>query len=106
MGAMSFMLDPGDPAPMLSLVIDGKGGFNGGAYKNAAVDRLLDEATRVTDLNKRGDLYRQATKIIVDDAPWVFIDNAHQNAAGLKKVSGFKLHPSFYIFFNKISVSQ
>ena len=106
MGAMSFMLDPGDPAPMLSLVIDGKGGFNGGAYKNADVDRLLDEATRVTDLNKRGDLYRQATKIIVDDAPWVFIDNAHQNAAGLKKVSGFKLHPSFYIFFNKISVSQ
>jgi ABC-type transport system substrate-binding protein len=25
MGAMSFMLDPGDPAPMLSLVIDGLG---------------------------------------------------------------------------------
>jgi peptide/nickel transport system substrate-binding protein len=106
MGAMSFMLDPGDPAPMLSLVIDGKGGFNGGAYKNADVDRLLDEATRVVDLKKRGDLYRQASKIIVDDAPWVFIDNAFQNAAGLKKVTGFKLHPSFYIFFNKISVSQ
>ncbi len=106
MGAMSFMLDPGDPAPMLSLVIDGKGGFNGGYYKNAEVDRLLDEATRVVDLKKRGELCRQATKIIVDDAPWVFIDNAFQNAAGLKKVTGFKLHPSFYIFFNKIAVSQ
>lgn len=104
MGAMSFMLDPGDPAPMLSLVIDGRGGFNGGAYKNAAVDKLLDDATLVVDLKKRGDLYRQATKIIVDDAPWIFIDNAIQNAAGLKKVTGFKLHPSFYIFFNKIAV--
>ncbi len=104
MGAMSFMLDPGDPAPMLSLVIDGHGGFNGGAYKNAEVDRLLDEATRVVDLKKRGELYRRAAKIIVDDAPWIFIDHALQNAAGLKKVTGFKLHPSFYIFFNKISV--
>ena len=45
MGAMSFMLDPGDPAPMLSLVIDGKGGFRGGAYANPEVDKLLAEAT-------------------------------------------------------------
>mgnify|MGYP003694208467 CR=1 FL=1 len=45
MGAMSFMLDPGDPAPMLSLVIDGKGGFRGGAYANPEVDALLAEAS-------------------------------------------------------------
>src|SRR5207247_5394825 len=43
MGAMSFMLDPGDPGPMLSLVIDGKGGFRGGAYANPEVDKLLAE---------------------------------------------------------------
>jgi peptide/nickel transport system substrate-binding protein len=104
MGAMSFMLDPGDPAPMLSLVIDGKGGFRGGAYANPDVDRLLAEATRITDLKKRGDLYRQVQKLVVDDAPWIFVDNAIQNAAGTKKVVGFKLHPSFYLFFDKISV--
>jgi peptide/nickel transport system substrate-binding protein len=105
MGAMSFMLDPGDPAPMLSLVIDGKGGFRGGAYANPDVDRLLAEATRITDLKKRGDLYRQVQKLVVDDAPWIFVDNAIQNAAGTKKVVGFKLHPSFYLFFDKISVT-
>ena len=59
MGAMSFMLDPGDPAPMLSLVIDGKGGFRGGAYANPEVDKLLAEASRIVDLKKRGDLYRR-----------------------------------------------
>lgn len=58
---------------MLSLVIDSEGGFNGGAYKNPEVDRLLDEATRVVNLNKRGELYQRATKIIVDDAPWISI---------------------------------
>ena len=44
-------------------------------------------------------------KLVVDDAPWIFIDNAVQNAAGSKKVAGFKLHPSFYLFFDKISVA-
>jgi peptide/nickel transport system substrate-binding protein len=105
MGAMSFMLDPGDPAPMLSLVIDGKGGFRGGAYANPEVDKLLAEASRIVDLKKRGDLYKQVQKLVVDDAPWIFIDNAVQNAAGSKKVAGFKLHPSFYLFFDKISVA-
>lgn len=110
MGALSFMLDPGDPAPMLSLILDGRAlppnGFNGGYYKNPDVDKILDEATRTVDLKKRGELYRQMQKIVADDAPWIFIDHALQNAAGRKKVSGFKLHPSFYIFFNKIAASQ
>ena len=63
------------------------------------------EASRIVDLKKRGDLYKQVQKLVVDDAPWIFVDNALQNAAGTKKVSGFKLHPSFYLFFDKISVA-
>ncbi len=89
-------------------VIDSKAaapnGFNGGYYRNQQVDRLLAEATRVTDQKKRGDLYRQAAKAIVDDAAWIFVDNAIQNAAATKKVSGFTLHPSFYLFFHTTSV--
>ena len=110
MGALSFMLDPGDPAPMLSLILDGHAlppnGFNGGYYKNAEVDSLLDAATRTVDLKRRGELYRKMQQIVATDAPWIFIDHALQNAAGLKKVTNFKLHPSFYMFFNKIGVNQ
>jgi peptide/nickel transport system substrate-binding protein len=105
MGAMSFMLDPGDPAPMLSLVIDGQGGFRGGYYQNAEVDKLLADANRTVDLKKRGELYRQVQKLVVDDAPWIFVDNAIQTAASVKAVSGFKLHPSFYLFFNRVAVN-
>jgi ABC-type transport system substrate-binding protein len=57
------------------------------------------------DLKKRGDLYRQVQRLVVDDARWIFVDNAVQNAAGTKKVVGFKLHPSFYLFFDKTSVA-
>ncbi len=110
MAALSFMLDPGDPAPMLSLILDGNAlppnGFNAGYYKNAEVDKVLDAATRTMDLKKRGDLYKQMQKVVADEAPWIFIDHALQNAAGLKKVKNFRLHPSFYMFFNTITVSQ
>src|SRR5262249_59117559 len=69
MGAMSFMLDPGDPAPMLSLVIDGQGSFRGGYYQSTEVDKLLAEATPTVALKKRGELYRQVQKSVGDEAP-------------------------------------
>ena len=92
-------------ARYLSLVIDGQGGFRGGYYQNTEVDKLLADANRTVDLKKRGDLYRQVQKIVVDDAPWIFVDNAIQTAASVKAVSGFKLHPSFYLFFNRVGVN-
>jgi hypothetical protein len=108
MGALSFMLDPGDPAPMLSLILDGRAlppnGFNGGYYKNPEVDKLLDAATATVNLKQRGEAYRKMQQIAADDAPWIFIDHALQNGAGLKKVKNFKLHPSFYMFFNTIDI--
>ena len=36
------------------------------------------------------------------DLPWLFVDNQIQNAAITTKVHNLKLHPSFYIFFDKI----
>lgn len=108
MGAMSFMLDPGDPAPMLSLVIDGHAvspaGFNSGYYANPKVDQLLLQASEVVDRTQRGMLYRQAAAIVADDAPWIFIDNAVQTAAAIKGVTGFVLSPTFYLFFRDVSM--
>jgi peptide/nickel transport system substrate-binding protein len=108
MGAMSFMLDPGDPAPMLSLVIDGRAispnGFNSGYYDDPKVDQLLQQATETVDQAKRGALYRQAAAAVADDAPWVFIDNAVQTAAGVNRVKGFVLSPTFYLFFHDTAV--
>jgi len=43
-------------------------------YKNAKVDQLLDEASKITDQAKRIQMAREAEKIIVEEAPW-FIFN-------------------------------
>ncbi len=108
MGAMSFMLDPGDPAPMLSLVVDGAAispkGFNSGYYDDPKVNRLLQQASTVESQSKRGALYRQASAIIAQDAPWIFIDNALQTAATTRREHGFVLSPTFYLFFQGTAV--
>lgn len=43
-------------------------------YANAEVDRLLDEALRTTDNDRRLELARQIEEIVTEDAPWVFLN--------------------------------
>ena len=105
MGAMSWMFDSGDPAHMLSLVIDGKGGFSGGGYANPQVDRLLDEA-RASRTSRSA-----ATSTSRCRSSWWTTRRGSSSTTrsrtrpAAKKVAGFKLHPSFYLFFDKISVA-
>ena len=40
----------------------------------------------------------------MDDAPWVFVDHEIQIAAFAKRVQGFKLHPSFDLRVETISL--
>jgi peptide/nickel transport system substrate-binding protein len=63
-------------------------------YANLDVDQLLLQARQVADRTKRAELYRRAQQIIVDDAPWVFVDHELQVVATRANVKGFKLHPS------------
>ena len=63
-------------------------------YANTDVDQLLVQARQLADRPKRAELYRRAQQIIVDDAPWVFVDHELQVVATRANVKGFKLHPS------------
>ncbi|HEX7003043.1 MAG TPA: ABC transporter substrate-binding protein [Trueperaceae bacterium] len=42
-------------------------------YHNAEVDRLIDEANAEVDPERRQELYAQASRIIWDEAPWIFL---------------------------------
>ncbi|HEX7022090.1 MAG TPA: ABC transporter substrate-binding protein [Trueperaceae bacterium] len=42
-------------------------------YTNPEVDRLIEQAGQETNPDKRQDLYAQASRIIWDDAPWIFL---------------------------------
>ena len=79
-------------------------GPNRALYKNEKYDDLLHQARLTTDQARRADLYRQAQRILIDDAPWIFVDHEIQTAAHSKRVQGFKLHPSFDLRVETISL--
>jgi peptide/nickel transport system substrate-binding protein len=63
-------------------------------YANPEVDQLLVQARQVADRGKRAELYRRAQRMIVEDAPWIFVDHEIQVVATRASIKGFKLHPS------------
>jgi peptide/nickel transport system substrate-binding protein len=44
-------------------------------YKNAEADKLLDQGRRTLDPNERRKVYESLHRLIVEDAPWVFLYN-------------------------------
>jgi len=67
---------------------------NRATYANPEVDQLLIQARQAADRNRRADLYRRIQRIVVEDAPWIFVDHEIQVVATRAGLKGFKLHPS------------
>src|SRR5213083_2839178 len=106
--ALSWMAGMEDPDMVMYPLLHSSqwtpNGPNRALYKNETFDELLHQARLTTDQAKRADLYRQAQRLLVDDAPWIFIDHEIQTAAHSKRVQGFKLHPSFDLRVETISL--
>jgi len=49
------------------------GGLATSFYLNEEVDRLIDEAGQEIDETRRAQLYEEASELIWDDAPWIFL---------------------------------
>jgi len=106
--ALSWMAGTEDPDMVMYPLLHSSQwtpvGPNRALYKNALFDALLQQARMTTDQAKRAQLYKEAQRILVDDAPWVFVDHEIQIAALTKRVQGFKLHPSFDLRVETISL--
>lgn len=77
---------------------------NTAAYRNDELDQILVEARQTTDHEKRVELYKEAQRIIVEDAPWIFVNHTKQIRATRKEVQGFQLNP-LQMFFHMENVS-
>jgi len=106
--ALSWMAGTEDPDMVMYPLLHSSQwtpvGPNRALYKNARFDALLQQARLTTDQAKRAQLYKEAQRILIDDAPWVFVDHEIQIAALTKRVQGFKLHPSFDLRVETISL--
>ncbi|MDI3269963.1 MAG: ABC transporter substrate-binding protein [Bacillota bacterium] len=105
---MSWMGDNGDPDNFLYILLSGDqwppAGFNMGYYKNDQVDELLRQAQRLSDRGQREALYQQALKLLVEDAPWAWIDHETQIVAMKSSIKGFKLHPTGVFRFQNVDL--
>jgi peptide/nickel transport system substrate-binding protein len=63
--------------------------FNFTGYSNPEFDQLVDEGRSISDFDARYKIYEQANKILVDDAPYIYMYNKLEIRAYNPKVKGF-----------------
>jgi ABC-type transport system substrate-binding protein/methyl-accepting chemotaxis protein len=63
-----------------------------GTYKNAEVDHLTDEARTVLDREQRALLYKEVTRLLIDDAPCAFLAHRRSFVAHRADLEGVALH--------------
>lgn len=93
-----WSMDFPDPASFLeplfhSRSATARNASNRSFYRNPALDALLDRARSEPDRDRRAALYREASRILVQDAPWAFLFSNVKVEAWQPYVRGFRPHP-------------
>jgi peptide/nickel transport system substrate-binding protein len=94
----------GDPDYYLTAHFDSTAGYkeNGWIrYSNAEVDSLLASARQEMDLDTRKDYYDQATQIIVEESPEMFVFHEKELVGYNTKVIGYEIYPNEITFLTK-----
>ncbi|MGH9387185.1 MAG: ABC transporter substrate-binding protein [Vicinamibacterales bacterium] len=68
-------------------------GFNRGYYENAAVDRLIDQASSAPDDGLRRKLFGEAQRLIAEDAPYISLWYKTNVAVYRAELEGVALSP-------------
>ena len=71
----------------------GIGSFNDTGYDNSRVDELLDAARLLLDMNQRRRAYSEATKILADDIPYVWLYALKEYKLASTRLRGFVDQP-------------
>jgi peptide/nickel transport system substrate-binding protein len=105
MAEMSWNPSIGDPDHMMYMLLSSDRfppAFNAGFYQNPRVDELLRKGRTTIDDRERIPLYREAQRLVMEDAPWIFVDHGKQVIVHRKRVQGFKLHPNFDLVLTQV----
>jgi len=92
---LGWIADYPDPENFLALCITDNfspHGPNGTFYSNPEVDRLYREALRERDPARRMRLYAEAERIVVDDAPWIFLFSSKRYRLAQPYVRGMAMN--------------
>jgi peptide/nickel transport system substrate-binding protein len=94
----------GDPYFFLYDLFHSNSSFNVFHYKNERVDKLLDEAVRTFDKDKRNKLYEKINNIIIKDIPAVFISQIKDVFVVNKRIKNIIINPYRYIEYQNVII--
>lgn len=72
------------------------GGSNFARFKNAELDKYLDDSRLTTDSTERARLFAEAQQLIVEETPWVPLANTKLAFGYNKKLKNFVPSPMLY----------
>ena len=70
-GGSGWVADYPDPENFLDILLHSESSNNHIGYSNPRVDQILVDARTEQDEQKRFEMYNQAEKLILEDAPWI-----------------------------------
>lgn len=98
-----WISDNGDPDNFLYTLLSSaqiESGLNTTRYRNNEVDLLLVKAQQESEPALREQMYRKVVRIIIQDAPWVFINHSLRLTATSPKMEGFIPHSAGFTLLN------
>ncbi|HEX8463885.1 MAG TPA: ABC transporter substrate-binding protein, partial [Abditibacterium sp.] len=109
MSLLGWIQDFPDPANFLDVLFNKKSitetaSVNRAFYSNPKVNEMLDKAGVETNLPRRLKMYEEIEKIIVDDAPWVFLHHTERYVARQPWVKDFQLSPAWSATYENVAV--
>jgi len=107
MAEMSWNPSIGDPDHMMYMLLSSDRfppAFNAGYYQNARVDDLLRKARTTLEESQRVAMYKEAQRLVTEDAPWVLVDHGKQVIVHRARVQNFKLHPNFDLVLTQVEL--
>jgi peptide/nickel transport system substrate-binding protein len=84
----------------------GIGSFNDSGYDNPKVDELLDAARLLQDMTQRRRAYSEATKILADDIPYVWLYSIKEFKLVSSRVQGFVDQPDGMMRLRTVRLTQ
>ena len=82
--------------------ITDSGSQNRAFYQRPELDALLDRARVETDRDRRMALYAEASRMIVEDAPWAFVFSNTVTDVWQPYVRGYHVHPVWRPFYRDV----
>lgn len=106
MFSIGWIMDYPDPQDILDIKFHSRSKLNDFAYANPQVDRLLEQARTERDVEQRFQLYREAERMILEDAPVIPLYFGRDHLLIKPYVKGYLLTPMVIPRYRYISIEK